>query len=53
MLGGTHAETARWAQAGSLTLLQPGTALQAPTLLFEKITDEQILAQQQQLHAAI
>ena len=53
MLGGTHAETARWAQAGSLTLLQPGTTLQAPTLLFEKITDEQILAQQQQLHAAI
>lgn len=53
MLGGTHAETAQWAQAGSLTLLQPGTALQAPTLLFEKITDEKILAQQQQLHAAI
>ena len=53
MLGVTHAETAQWAQAGSLTLLQPGTALQAPTLLFEKITDEKILAQQQQLHAAI
>jgi methionyl-tRNA synthetase len=53
MLGITHAETTQWAQAGSLTLLQPGTALQAPTLLFEKITDEKILAQQQQLHAAI
>jgi methionyl-tRNA synthetase len=53
MLGVTHAETVQWAQAGSLTLLQPGTTLQAPTLLFEKITDEKILAQQQQLHAAI
>jgi methionyl-tRNA synthetase len=53
MLGVTHAKTTQWAQAGSLTLLQPGTALQAPTLLFEKITDEKILAQQQQLYAAI
>jgi len=52
MLGIVHSEAAQWAQAGSLTLLRPGTVLQTPTLLFEKITDEEILAQQQKLHAA-
>jgi len=52
MLGIAHSEAAQWAQAGSLTLLRPGTVLQTPTLLFEKITDEEILAQQQKLHAA-
>jgi methionyl-tRNA synthetase len=51
MLGITSSEAAQWAQAGSLALVQPGTALQTPTLLFEKITDEQIAIQQQRLHA--
>ena len=51
MLGMIPSEGAPWAQAGNLELIQPGTALEAPTLLFEKITDERIAAQQQKLHA--
>jgi methionyl-tRNA synthetase len=50
MLGTSLSETGTWSQAGSLTLVQPGTVLQAPTLLFEKITDEFVTAQQQKLH---
>ncbi|XWN35022.1 MAG: methionine--tRNA ligase [Roseivirga sp.] len=41
-----------WEQAGSLDLLPVGGALQPPTLLFEKISDEAIAAQQQKLHQA-
>lgn len=49
MLGTSLSETGTWSQAGSLTLVQPGTVLQTPTLLFEKITDEQIEAQRKKL----
>jgi methionyl-tRNA synthetase len=50
MLGTPLQETVEWSQAGSLTLVQPGTALHAPTLLFEKIADELIAAQQEKLY---
>ena len=50
MLGITSLEATQWAQAGSLVLIRPGIALQAPTLLFEKITDELIEIQKQKLH---
>ena len=50
MLGMPPSKIGTWSQAGSLTLVQPGTVLQAPTLLFEKITDEFVTAQQQKLH---
>jgi methionyl-tRNA synthetase len=50
MLGMPLQETVDWSQAGSLTLVQPGTALHTPALLFEKITDELITAQQNKLH---
>jgi methionyl-tRNA synthetase len=43
-------ETVKWPQAGHLALILPGTALKTPTLLFEKITDEQIEIQKQKLH---
>jgi len=39
-----------WEQAGSLHLVSTGKLLQAPTLLFEKITDEAMALQQQKLH---
>lgn len=39
-----------WSQAGSLQLVQAGTKLLPPTLLFEKIDDQAIVAQQQKLH---
>ena len=42
--------TWQWAQAGSMQLVQPGTTLQAPALLFEKIMDDKIAAQQAKLH---
>jgi methionyl-tRNA synthetase len=42
-------ETVKWSQAGHLALIPPGTILKTPTLLFEKITDEQIEIQEQQL----
>ncbi len=50
ILGVSYTATELWTQAGSLALITPGTVLQNPTLLFEKITDEQIAAQQQKLH---
>ncbi len=42
----------QWAKAGGMALVQPGTALQKPALLFEKITDEVIAAQQAKLQQA-
>jgi methionyl-tRNA synthetase len=51
MLGMIPSEGTPWTQAGNLGLVQSGAALGAPTLLFEKITDERITAQQQKLHA--
>lgn len=50
MLGTEPAQAKPWSQAGSLALVQPGTTLQVPTLLFEQITDECITTQQQKLH---
>ena len=39
----------KWEQAGCMDLLAPGSAIQKPTLLFEKITDEAVAAQQAKL----
>jgi methionyl-tRNA synthetase len=50
MLGTPLQEPVKWSQAGSLMLVQPGTVLHTPTLLFEKITDELIATQQKKLH---
>jgi len=49
MLGIPPEEATQWAQAGGIALVQPETVLQTPVLLFEKITDEVIAAQQQKL----
>ena len=49
MLGTSPKKAPQWPQAGSLALVQSGTVLQAPALLFEKMTDEPITAQQQKL----
>lgn len=38
-----------WEQAGSMDLLAPGVTIEKPTLLFEKITDEAVEAQQAKL----
>lgn len=50
MLGTSLSETTQWQRAGSITLVHTGNVLQAPMLLFEKITDEQIEIQKQKLH---
>lgn len=39
----------RWKQAGRMDLLAPGATIEKPTLLFEKITDEAVTAQQAKL----
>lgn len=49
ILGASYPETEQWSYAGSLSLVSTGTVLKTPTLLFEKITDEQIEVQQQKL----
>ncbi|MEL6606927.1 MAG: class I tRNA ligase family protein, partial [Bacteroidota bacterium] len=42
-----------WEQAGSMDLLAPGTTIQKPTLLFEKIADESVTAQQAKLQHVV
>src|SRR3569623_1238898 len=49
ILGAPFSESMQWSQAGSLVLVRSGTILQTPTLLFDKITDEQIEIQKQKL----
>ena len=49
---GTAAGATSWAKAGSMALVQPGTVLQQPVLLFEKLTDEVIAAQKAKLGQA-
>ena len=49
ILNAPNPTTKQWAQAGSLVLIPPGTVLNPPVLLFEKITDEQIEIQRQKL----
>ncbi len=49
-LGMPHPATRQWPQAGSMALVDAGTVLAAPTLLFEKITDEQVEIQRQKLY---
>ncbi len=44
-----HMDTFRWADLGKTDLLQPGTQLDSPELLFEKIEDAAIEAQIQKL----
>ncbi|MEL6358621.1 MAG: methionine--tRNA ligase [Bacteroidota bacterium] len=43
----------KWEQAGSMDLLAPGTTIQKPTLLFEKIADESVTAQQAKLQHVV
>lgn len=45
----TLATLLQWDRAGSMALVQPGTILQAPTLLFQKVPDEAIEAQLKKL----
>lgn len=42
----------QWAKAGDMALVQPGTALPKPALLFEKLPDEVIAAQEAKLQQA-
>ena len=49
MLGIIPSQGILWEKAGNLALVRPGVVLQAPTLLFEKIMDEQIEIQKQKL----
>jgi methionyl-tRNA synthetase len=49
LLGNASLEPSPWDQAGNLSLVAAGTALKEPTLLFEKITDETIAAQEEKL----
>jgi methionyl-tRNA synthetase len=46
-------ELIKWDKAACTNLLPAGHALQEPTLLFEKITDEQIEAQMRKLQQTI
>lgn len=47
---GTSPGATQWAKAGGMALVQAGTTLQNPALLFEKITDEVVAVQQVKLH---
>lgn len=51
ILGPSYPADRCWSHAGNLSLVSPGTFLESPTLLFEKITNEQVEAQQQKLRS--
>ncbi len=45
----TSGNSWRWEHAGRMDIITPGTAIQKPALLFEKVTDEAVAEQQAKL----